>query len=632
MVDVFVSYKSEDRRRVQPLVTALEADGLSVWWDAHIEGGAGWRQSIQQALDAARCVLVVWTRRSAGEEGRFVHDEATRAQRRGVYLPVRLDAVEPPLGFGEVQALSLTGWRTDRADPRYQSLLADIWATIERKPRAARSTGAAASGLDRRHVLAGGGMLALGAAGAGAWLLLKPGSAAARGIAVLPFANLSGDPAQKYFSDGLAEELRGALSRVGKLKVIGRTSSEAVRDEDATEAGRRLGVGNVLTGSVRRSSEMIRVSAQLIDGSDGAQRWTETYDRPVGDALAVQADIAENVARALSVTLGQAERRALTAGGTKNAAAQDLYLKARSEFASASSEPAMRRAIGLLDAALALDPNFAEAAVRKSNFLVDVTNQYASDEAAVTSGFAQAEAAAKLALGIVPDLAAAFSALGNTARARLDGSTALAMFERGRSLGGNDAATLSNFGVFLAYLGRREESVRLAEQAVALDPLDPVSQDRRANVLRFARRYPDAIASAHQALQLAPQRQLALVRIADSLLLLGRPQEALVEYAKSTDDEFVRLTGQAIAYAKLGNRAASDRAFARLREIGEDTGHYQYAEVHAQRDEIDEAFASLDLAWKFRDPGLMQVRGDPFVDPLRRDPRLAAIERRLRLP
>jgi len=306
-------------------------------------------------------------------------------------------------------------------------------------------------------------------------------------------------------------------------------------------------VGNVLTGSVRRSAEMIRESAQLIDGSDGAQRWTETYDRPAGDALAVQADIAENAARALSITLGQAERRALTAGGTENAAAQDLYLKARSELASASSEPAIRRKNALLDAALALDPSFAEAAVQKSNFLVDVTTGYASDEAAATSGFAQAEAAPKQALASAPELAAAFSALGNTARARLDGSTALTIFEGGRSLGGNDAATLSNFGVFLASLGRRAEALRLVDQAVALDPLDPISHDRRAKVLGFARRYPDAIASARRASQPAPQRQYPHKRMSDDFALLRRPQEALAEYAKMTDDEFFRLTGQAIA-------------------------------------------------------------------------------------
>lgn len=121
--EVFVSYKSEDRGRLHPLVSALEAEGFSVWWDAQIGGGANWQKDIEQHLDGARCVIVAWTKRSVGDEGHFVRDEARRAQRRGVYLPVCLDAVEPPLGFGEIQAIRLVRWKGDRADPRFQSLV-----------------------------------------------------------------------------------------------------------------------------------------------------------------------------------------------------------------------------------------------------------------------------------------------------------------------------------------------------------------------------------------------------------------------------------------------------------------------------------------------------------------------------
>ena len=124
MVDVFVSYKAEDRRRVVPLVKALEADGLSVWWDAHISGGTDWRESIEEHLDGAKCVIVVWSKRSVAREGRFVRDEASRAQRHQTYLPVRIDKVDPPLGFGETQALDLRSWKGDRSHPRYKALLA----------------------------------------------------------------------------------------------------------------------------------------------------------------------------------------------------------------------------------------------------------------------------------------------------------------------------------------------------------------------------------------------------------------------------------------------------------------------------------------------------------------------------
>jgi len=121
MSDIFVSYKAEDRRRVEPLVRALEADGFTVWWDAQIAGGAEWREDIQAHLDSARCVLVVWSRRSVGRAGRFVREEASRAQRLGTYLPVRIDRVEPPLGFGEIHAIAFQPCKADRKSTRLNS-------------------------------------------------------------------------------------------------------------------------------------------------------------------------------------------------------------------------------------------------------------------------------------------------------------------------------------------------------------------------------------------------------------------------------------------------------------------------------------------------------------------------------
>src|SRR4030095_7857226 len=120
--DVFVSYKAEDRSRLVPLVEALEADGFTVWWDVHIGGGTNWHQYIEQHLEVAKCVVVAWSKRSVGHAGQFVRDEARRAQRLGSYVPVCLDDVEPPLGFGEIQALSLKGWKGDRSDPRFRAV------------------------------------------------------------------------------------------------------------------------------------------------------------------------------------------------------------------------------------------------------------------------------------------------------------------------------------------------------------------------------------------------------------------------------------------------------------------------------------------------------------------------------
>src|SRR5215212_9835020 len=179
VADVFVSYKAEDRARLKPLVAALEAEGFSVWWDAHIGGGANWREDIQKHLDEAKCVIVAWTKRSVGPEGNFVRDEATRAQRRGVYLPVRLDAVEPPLGFGEVQALSLKGWKGDRADPRFQQVADAVRSRVAGEHVPYRPTQHVEGHVSRRAMIAGGaGAVVL--AGAGGWFLLKPAPANAK--------------------------------------------------------------------------------------------------------------------------------------------------------------------------------------------------------------------------------------------------------------------------------------------------------------------------------------------------------------------------------------------------------------------------------------------------------------------
>src|SRR5438045_2032567 len=271
MADVFISYKAEDRRRVKPLVEALQADGLSVWWDEQIGAGDAWRDTIEQQLDGARCVVVICSKRSVGADGKFVREEASRAQRRGLYVPVLIDPVDPPLGFGESQATSLRSWHGDPSDAHYQAVLSAVRRHVGGE--SSRAAGPVArSHVDRRAVLAGGAVAAIAVAGVAGWALFKSSPASAgESIAVLPFENLSGDPNQAYFSDGLAEELRSALSRVAQLKVAARTSSEAVRNDDAKTAAQKLGVANIVTGSVRRSPAIIRVSAQLVDGRSGLE-------------------------------------------------------------------------------------------------------------------------------------------------------------------------------------------------------------------------------------------------------------------------------------------------------------------------------------------------------------------------
>ena len=195
------------------------------------------------------------------------------------------------------------------------------------------------------------------------------------------------------------------------MQVIGRASSDAVKDLDTKVVASKLGVANILTGSVRRSSAMVRISAQLVDGSDGVQRWEQTYDRAPGDEIKIQTDIATNVAQSLSVALGQADKAALTLGGTNDSAAQDLLLRASALYANDTSEKAIREGVRLLDAAIARDPNYANAFRLKANFLEYLATSYSENADAMTRGKDEAEAAARRAIAIAPALGSAYAEL-----------------------------------------------------------------------------------------------------------------------------------------------------------------------------------------------------------------------------
>ena len=629
MSDVFISYKAEDQRRVRPLVDALEAEGLSVWWDAEIGGGAAWRQSIEKELDAARCVIVIWSKRSAGPDGTFVHDEASRAMERRVYLPVKIDNVRPPLGFGERQALSLSRWQGKRDDPRYQALLGAVRAIMEGKAPHTQVAYAGA-GIDRRAIIAGGAVAAV-AAGTGAWYFLKPGSASAsNGIAVLPFANLSGDPAQAYFSDGMAEELRTALSRIAGLKVVARTSSEAMRDADAKTAAQKLGVPNILTGSVRRSPSTIRVTAQLIDGPNGLERWTENYDRPAGDALQIQTDIANRVADALSIRLGGSDRKRIREGSTTNPEAHDLLLKAEASLQRGEGRDASDQAIGMLDAALALDPRYADALAAKARILKAIAGSMVQTAEESRQLYAAAEAAAKQAIKIAPQLKAGHGVLGDIYYEQLHARAALVEYQKMLAAPGDDVGGLSGYAVFLGENKRIDEALGLIDRIVAIDPLNAITYSWKAYIQAAGRRYDDAVASIRHLMKLVPHRTQLKFRLGFYLLMQGRYDEARAAMGDgSIVNEIDRVYGAVLAI-RTGNRQVAEEALASMR--GKSYAWFQVAELLTQLGRKDEAIAALESAWDNRDSGLTTVLIDPLLDPLRGDPRFEDIVRRLDFP
>lgn len=632
MSDVFVSYKAEDRRRVKPLVEALASEGFSVWWDEQIGGGAAWRREIEAELNDAKCALIVWSKRSVGPEGTFVQDEAARAQQRHVYLPVAIDKVHPPLGFGETQAFPLTGWHGDRSDPRYDALLEAARAVVAGKPFHERLS-TLGSGVSRRTLLGGGVAAAAAVAGVGSWILFKPDlvAAAFQSIAVLPFANLSGDSRQTYFSDGIAEELRMALASLPGLKVAGRISSEAVRDEDAKTAARKLRVAHVLTGSVRQSPSTIRISAELIDGRTGLDRWSQDYDRPPGDSIMIQTDIAENVARSLAAALGIAARAAITIGGTSKAAAQRLVIEARA-IAREGTKSARQHALELVESAIRLDPNYADAYAQKSVMLGSYANNFAIGAADLATMRAEAMRLAQTAIRIAPRLAMGHAAIAQLHQSNLDMARAASEFQRAVQLAPGDADIVGRYVYLLARIGKPSEALNAADNVIAFDPLNHFSYENRVSALYDQRRYQEALDYAEKVRRDSPELFRAPGLIADCLLMLGRVEEASRAYGLLIADSWQQLNGQTLALARAGDRAAAAAMLAKFKRLHGETSSYQYAGIYAQLGDRQRALDALDRALAIRDGGLASIKIDPLLDPIRREPRFEAIVKRMNFP
>jgi serine/threonine-protein kinase len=626
--DVFISYKAEERKRLVPLVEAFQAEGFSVWWDQHIGGGTNWREEIESHLDAARVVIVVWSKRSISPEGRFVRDEAAQAQETGRYLPITVDNVRPPLGFREIHALDLSSWWGKRDDPRFKILCETIRHRLEGKDIPRNLVAPKGARIDRRTAIVGGAGVAAVAA-VGGWFLLKPAPASAKRIAVMDFDNLSGDPAQAYFAEGIAEELRSSLTRVG-MQVIGRASCDAVKSLDIKAAAAKLGAANILTGSCRRSPAMIRVEAQLVGGSDGVEHWAQSYDRSPGDEIKIQTDIAENVVAALSVALGQAGRAALTLGGTSDSTAQDLILQARKIQREASVE-AESKALALADAAIARDPNYADAYVTRASCLIAKAGRE-SDASKVSPLLKQSEVTTDRALALAPKFGPAHAVKATNSLFLLNFGGALHEIRAALALSPNDPQVLLNALVILPCFGEGQEALGLADRFIAIDPLNASPYRHKAEVLIALRRYADAVQAGRKALQIQPNDAVARHWIGDSLLLMGRYQEALANYAAMPPDNVFRLTGEAITAARMHNSALAERLLAELKQQNGLASSYQYAEIHAQLGHDDQAFAELDNAIAAKDPGLSYLKTDAFIDPIRSDRRYATLLTRLNFP
>nr|WP_310524968.1 tetratricopeptide repeat protein [Polymorphobacter sp.] len=455
--------------------------------------------------------------------------------------------------------------------------------------------------------------------------------AAPNSIAVLPFENLSAEASQSYFSDGMTEELRSALAGVAGLQVAARTSSNAFRQttSDAGTIAAKLGVAYTLEGSVRRAGDVVRVSAQLIEAKSGFERWSQTYERKVNDVFAIQSEIAANVADQLKVRLLPQEAARLTEGATQSIAAHDSFLRGRQLYRQSGDESVYRDALAQFDAAIAADPAYAAAHAARASALAFIAAQFADTAAEAKSLNAEALVSARKAVQLAPYVAYVQSTLGYVLeRSTFDITGAKAAYQRSMIAGSGDADLLNRYGLFNARVGDQPRGIAALEKAVVLDPLNAVVAKGLGSALFFAGRYDEAAARQRQALRINPDVTNVRFELGSSLLMLGKTDAAFAEF-NAEPTRWAKLTGLAIAEKRRGNPAAAQAAFKALVADYPDTTLYQQAQVLAQWGDKPGALAALDRALAAMDGGLLYLRRDPLLEPLRAEPRFKALEARL---
>ena len=434
-------------------------------------------------------------------------------------------------------------------------------------------------------------------------------------IAVLPFVNMSSDPEQEFFSDGISEELLNLLAKIPELKVAARTSSFSFKDQnlEIPEIADRLNVAHVLEGSVRKADDQVRITAQLIRAEDGYHLWSDTWDRSLENIFAIQDEIAADVAEQLKVTLlGEAPTVAET-----DPEAYALYLQARQLNRQVTAE-GIERSIELFQRALDIDPEYAAAWAG----LAEGRSYEASFALRpIDEAYSLARDAASEALAIDPGSAEAHAQLGHVELlSNGDVAAAARHYEEAIRLAPTDTDILTEAVTMLRILGRLDEAIALQEYALARDPVNATGHFRLGLIYQFAGRLEEAIASTQTALDLSPGRISAQNLLATIYLLHGEPETAL-EAIRQESLEAWRLVGLVMVHHALGQPAESDAALSRLMEEYEEGWAYNIAYALAYRGEADHAFEMLGKAVEYNDPGLTDMAIEPMFANIHDDPR-----------
>ncbi len=353
-------------------------------------------------------------------------------------------------------------------------------------------------------------------------------ASAVKSVAVLPFVNMSSDPEQEYFSDGLSEELLNRLAKNNQLHVAARTSAFQFKGQnlDISEIGRQLNVANVLEGSVRKSGNRLRITAQLIRVDNGYHLWSETYEREMDDVFAIQDEISSAISKALEIELGTETGASDNTQPTQNLEAYNDYLQARFLLAQ-RGEANMFKADELFNRAVALDPEFSGAWSGMAFNLSLLFNYSVSTSIEESSN--KAMRAAERALELDPSNAEALTAIGRALSNIYDWKGAKASFEQAYALEPNDVGVINLYGDFLGQIGEFDQGINLKRQAINLDPLSGVHPSDLSLILSFAGRYDEAEISARRGITLAPDSIQRVTQLVEALILNGKFAEARSE-------------------------------------------------------------------------------------------------------
>lgn len=432
MSDVFISYARPSETQAMQVEQALRDLGYAVWRDAELPAHRAYADVIQERLNASKAVVVLWS--ADAIKSQWVRAEADAARELETLIQASVDGSIPPIPFNQIQCANLCGWSGDAEALGWRKLIASVSALVGPGGEAARS--------DKRQP-----------------------HQRKRAICVLPFANMSGDPEQEYFSDGITEDITTDLSKISALSVTARNTAFTFKNSafDVTDIVRKLGVSHVLEGSVRKAGGRVRITAQLIDGATGDHVWAERYDRDLTDIFAIQDELSAAIVEALKLRLLPEEKHALKEHGTVNAEAYNLYLMARQYWVSGNYGDSRRdqTIIRICQKAVEIDPSYARAWALMA---LAQTSLKIRDRSASDTGIAAAERA----LALDPHLAEAHCVVAVCASEQGDTERATAEIELAIELDPSSWEVNKEAGRLALRTGRTSEAIPFLAKASSM--------------------------------------------------------------------------------------------------------------------------------------------------------------------